>query len=82
VRRIISVRRYESLDALSTFLQVLREKGLLEPGQSKGLEKHVRRLRHALQVKDITAVRKAVNDLARIFVQVGSEKRADRDDKS
>lgn len=74
--------RKDSLDPLIAHLRVIKDMGLLEPGQWETSQKTFRRLQHAVRVGDIRAIRKALDDLARLFTRAGARTRSNESDES
>lgn len=57
-----------TLSALTDLIDKLAEKGVIESGKHTALKKAVRELRHAIDIKDIRLVEKAVDRIAKLLL--------------
>ena len=62
-------KSHQNLKSVRACIQALMDMGALEPGQI-GINKAVKELDHALQVRDLRRIEAAVNELAKLFVQL------------
>ena len=62
-------RKYRNLLPVQTLLQRLAETGAIEPTLRDAALKTLRRLQHALNVRDVNLVRKHIDEFSRLFVK-------------
>lgn len=57
------------LKSLRVYFHKLRDAGVLEPGQSEAADKLLRRLEHAIAVKDLHEIERVIQEFGLLFLR-------------